>query len=110
MNDQLVSLRTERSNGSLLVRVQGEIDLSNSEQVHQQLQRVIEGSPRVLIDLSEIEYLDSQGLRLIKQIGTKAEQDGANIQLIAPPRSFARQALELARLSEYIEIRDTPEL
>ena len=43
MNDQLVSIQIERSNGSLLVRLSGEIDLSNSDTLHQQLESAVEG-------------------------------------------------------------------
>ena len=106
MSDQLCSLQFERSNGSLLVRLSGEIDLSNSDDVHQRLETVIDGCSTVLIDLTEITYLDSQGLRLIKQLSTKVERDGIELQLIAPPNSFARQVLELTRMSDYTEIRD----
>jgi anti-sigma B factor antagonist len=109
MNDQFVSMKIEPSNGSLLVRLSGEIDLSNSRQLHQQLESVVEGWRRVVIDLAEIKYLDSQGLRLIKQLGNKVDNDGTELLLIAPPDGFARQVLEMARMSDYIEIRDALE-
>jgi anti-anti-sigma factor len=106
MNDQLCSIQFERSNGSLLVRLSGEIDLSNSDDLHQRLETAIEGCPTVLIDLTEVTYLDSQGLRLIKQLTTKVNRDGTELQFIAPPNSFPRQVLDLARMSDYSEIRD----
>ena len=109
MNDQLVSIKTERSSGSLLVRLRGEIDLSNSDQLHQQLELVVEGWPRVVLDLAEIEYLDSQGLHLIKRLCDKGDKAGAEIQVVAPPDGFARQVLEMARMSDYVEIRDALE-
>ena len=109
MNDQLVSIKTERSSRSLLVRLRGEIDLSNSDQLHQQLELVVEGWPRVVLDLAEIEYLDSQGLHLIKQLCDKGDNEAAEIQVVAPPDGFARQVLEMARMSDYVEIRDALE-
>ena len=109
MSDQFVSVQFERSNGSLLMRLSGEIDLSNSRQLHQQLESVVEGWSRVVIDLAEIKYLDSQGLRLIKQLCNKVDNDGTELQLVAPPDGFARQVLEMARMSDYVEIRDALE-
>jgi anti-anti-sigma factor len=109
MNDQLVSIQIERSNESLLVRLSGEIDLSNSHELHQQLETAVEGSARVVIDLAEITYLDSQGLRLIKQLCNKADKDGTEVQLVAPPAGFARQVLDMARMGDYIEICDAHE-
>ena len=60
----------------------------------------------MVIDLAEIKYLDSQGLRLIKQLCNKARKDGTELQLVAPPDGFARQVFEMARMSDYVEIRD----
>jgi anti-sigma B factor antagonist len=109
MSDQLVAIQLEGSNGSLLVRVSGEIDLSNSYQLHQELESAIERWPRVVIDLAEIRYLDSQGLRLIKQLCTKINNNGSELQLVAPPNSFARQVLEMTRISDHVKLRDTVE-
>lgn len=107
MNDELVSIEIERSNGSLIVRLSGEIDLSNAHELQEHLETALPGSASVVIDLSEIAYLDSQGLRLIKQLVTRAGKEGTRLQLIAPPDTFPRQVLEMARMSDYIEIRDS---
>ncbi|HEY4348745.1 MAG TPA: STAS domain-containing protein [Gaiellaceae bacterium] len=107
MNDQLLSIQIERADDSLLVRLSGEIDLSNSDRLHQQLENAVDGWRSVVIDLTEITYLDSQGLRLIKQLCNKANRDQTELQFVAPPTSFARQVLEMAQMSDYTEIRDT---
>jgi anti-sigma B factor antagonist len=109
MNDEFVSIQIEPSDGSLLVRLRGEIDLSNADPVHRQLESAVEGWPRVIIDLAEIEYLDSQGLRLVKQLCAKAGREGTKLELVAPPGHFARQVLEMTRMSDYAEIHDTLE-
>ena len=106
MNDQLASIQLERANGSLLVRLSGEIDLSNSDTLHQQLESAVEGCALVVIDFAEVKYLDSQGLRLVKQLCNKARKDGIELELVAPPDSFSRQVLEMARMSDYVVIRD----
>jgi anti-anti-sigma factor len=109
MSDQLVSMRTERFEGSLIVHLSGEIDLSNASRIHRELEVSVAGWPDVVIDLTQIEYLDSQGLRLIRQLINDAEANGTSLQLVAPPSSFARQVLEIAKLNDYIEIRDSLE-
>ena len=107
MSDRLCAIRFEQSNGSLLVRLSGEIDLSNSQQVHHELESAVDNWARVVIDLAEIKYLDSQGLRLIKQLCDQVTRTGGDLQLIAPPDTFARQVFDMARMSDYIHIRDT---
>ncbi len=109
MNDQLCAMHVEPSHGSLLVRLSGEIDLSNSNRLHEQLEHTIEGWSTVSIDLTGIEYLDSQGLRVIKQLCDKVARDGTELRLIAPRKSLARQVLEMVRMGDYTEIRDALE-
>jgi anti-anti-sigma factor len=72
MSDELLSTEIERSNDRLIVRLSGEIDLSNAHELQRQLEDALRGSPRSVIDLTEIVYLDSQGLRLIKRLVDKA--------------------------------------
>ena len=106
MSDQLLAIRYEQLDNSLLVRLSGEIDLSNAHEVQHELERAVQESPRVVIDLADVQYLDSQGLRLIKQLHDSVKSNGGELQLIAPPDTFARQAFELARMGDLIEIRD----
>jgi anti-anti-sigma factor len=106
MSDELLSTEIERSNDRLIVRLSGEIDLSNAHELQRQLEDALRGSPRSVIDLTEIVYLDSQGLRLIKRLVDKAGREGAQLQVVAPPDTFPRRVLELAQMSDYIEIRD----
>ena len=106
MSDQLLAIRYEQLDTSLLVRLSGEIDLSNAHEVQHELERAVQDQPRVVIDLAEVEYLDSQGLRLIKKLYDTVKSSDGDLQLIAPPDTFARQAFDMARMSDFIQIRD----
>ena len=109
MSDQLLAIHLEQLDTSLLVRLSGEIDLSNATEVQHELEHAVQDQPRVVIDLAEVEYLDSQGLRLIKKLYDNLRSSGGELQLIAPPDTFARQAFDMARMSDFIQIRDTLE-
>lgn len=106
MNEQTYTTRFERSNGYLLIHVSGEIDLSNSHQLQNELEGAVEHEATVVLDLAEVKYLDSQGLRLIKQFSDQIIRSGGDLRLIAPPDTFARQVFDMARMSDYIHIRD----
>jgi anti-sigma B factor antagonist len=107
VKDDLVSTEVERSNGRLIVHLSGEIDLSNAQELQQELENALQGSPQVVIDLTGVAYLDSQGLRLIKRLANKASGEGIELHVVAPPDNFARQVLDLAQMSDYVGIRDT---
>jgi anti-sigma B factor antagonist len=107
MTEPLVSIESEQLNGRTVVRLTGQIDLSNIHQLEQQVGWAIEGSPNVVIDLAGIEYLDSQGLRLFKQLSDKAQKSGCEFAVLAPSDTFVRQVFEMSRLDEYVTVRDT---
>ena len=55
---------------------------------------------------SEIAYIDSQGLRLLKQLSDRLSSEDTTLQLIAPPGKFARGVLELTLLDKDVEVLD----
>jgi anti-sigma B factor antagonist len=107
MNRELASIETERRDGRLILYLRGDIDLSNAEFLQQRIEHAVVGNTDVVLDLSAVEYIDSQGLRLVSQLSKGFSREGSKLQLIAPPGSFARGVLELTRMSEDIEVVDT---
>jgi anti-sigma B factor antagonist len=107
VNHELASIEPERRDGRLILHIRGDIDLSNAQPLQQRIEHAVVGKTDVVLDLSAIEYIDSQGLRLLSQLSNKLSREGAKLQLIAPPGSFARGVLELTRMSEDIDVVDT---
>jgi stage II sporulation protein AA (anti-sigma F factor antagonist) len=106
MSEQLASMHIERREEQLLIRLSGEVDLSNADSLHTRIERAIEGCPHVIIDLSAVEYLDSQGLRLLIRLAQKLAAADAKLELVAPPNSVARDVLELTHITDEISARD----
>jgi len=106
MNDQLVQVHEERDSDSVVVRVSGEIDLSNVARLEQRLDAAVEGCTRVVIDLAAIEYIDSQGLRLLSRLANRLAECNAKLEVVAPPGGVARDVLELTGMSDDIVIHD----
>jgi anti-sigma B factor antagonist len=107
MADPAVPMRFEKENGSVLVSLSGEVDLSNAESVQTGIERATAGADRIVIDLTAIEFFDSSGLRLLKQLSTDAV--GANVPFIvvAPPNSIARSVLDITSMSEELAVEDS---
>ena len=107
MSHELASIDTERRDGRLILCLRGDIDLSNAQTLQQRIEDAVRGNTDVVLDLSAIGYIDSQGLRLLSQLSKRLSREGTKLQLIAPPGSVARGVLELTRMSEDIEVVDT---
>jgi anti-sigma B factor antagonist len=107
VNDDLVQLQHERRDGCAVVRLSGEIDISNAEPLQERIRILVEGSPLAVVDLADIEYIDSQGLRLVAQLSSRLGANGTRLELVAPPGTVARDVLDLTRMSDEIPVRDT---
>lgn len=106
MTDELAILRREERDGIVVVHVRGEIDLSNAEELHGRIHREVRGAPRAVVDLAEVAYIDSQGLRLLKRLADQLDGEGARLEVVAPPDTVARDVLDLTRMGEDIVVRD----
>jgi anti-sigma B factor antagonist len=95
----------ERRNGSVVVRLAGEIDLYNAAEVGSALGEIAREAPaRVVVDLTEVEFVDSTALGTLiearKQLG-----DGGLV--LAAPAQEVRRALEVAGLIDHFPVRET---
>jgi anti-anti-sigma factor len=63
---ELATVRGERAGAVPVARVDGEIDLSNADEVRGWIQGVMdEDASGLVLDLSGVRYLDSTGIRMV---------------------------------------------
>jgi anti-sigma B factor antagonist len=107
-------LTTEIDPGPIpVVRVSGELDLSSVAQLCRAIETAATSvelrPPRVMIDMSGVEFCDSTGLRgLIGAVG-EVKVLGGRVVLAVPPGSAFDRLLALAGLHEFLRVADTPE-
>jgi anti-anti-sigma factor len=93
---------------TLVARVTGEIDLSNADDIGASIALEMPNSTWTLVlDLSEVEYLDSAGIRLIYRLTEQLRARGQALRLVIPASSAANDALRLAGVAGTIEIVET---
>jgi anti-anti-sigma factor len=98
----------ETQPGRLLIRLDGEIDLANAATVEMQLREVITNRTRsVSIDLSELDYLDSAGLRILFALVDRLELLQIALDVTVSAGSPARRAVELSGLGAVVAVRTT---
>lgn len=80
----------------LVASLQGELDLSNSAEIAQTLFRAVPNSAKgVVIDLSETQYLDSQGVRLLLELLERLEIRQQKVRLVVPDGSPLRKLFRI---------------
>src|SRR5687768_16425338 len=88
--------------------LRGELDLYSAPALDDMLVDV-EGEkwPLVMLDLRELEFLDSAGLRLIVRTQARAGQDGRRLVIIRGPETVQR-VFTLTGLDAEFEFADAP--
>ena len=90
--------------GRFVVTLAGELDLAASEGFWGELEPLIEPGGLVVLDGSELSFLDSSGLRVLILANRRAEELGGRLRLVAPQRAVQR-TLELTRANEILQTR-----
>lgn len=105
MSDDPMFERFDR-NGIRTLKVRGEIDLAVREEFRKQLHRTfgVADSP-IYVDLSDVTFIDSNGLGVL--IGAKRTGEGIGVPVILQSPSLqVRRVLEVSGLDQIFEVDD----
>ncbi|HET9938853.1 MAG TPA: STAS domain-containing protein [Gaiella sp.] len=103
MTDPLARLRFDWDGAeSVRVTVSGEIDLSNADGLERELLTALAPARAVTIDLREVTYMDSQGVRLLHHLSVGLASD-ATLTVVAPDGTFAGGVLRVTRFPGLVD-------
>ena len=78
-------LRTKQNDGTDIVEVSGELEMHAAPELRAELQRVCAvEKPRVLIDLSQVSFIDSTGIGVLVGGLKRAREAGGALVLVCP--------------------------
>ncbi len=87
------------------VRVTGELDMATAPQLAEMLGRAQESSPRLVLDLRQVTFIDSAGVHVILTANVRAIAAGRRLVLVRGPSQVDR-VLVVAPASDALEIVD----
>jgi anti-sigma B factor antagonist len=107
MDSNEVAIEVQRADGTVTVRVGGELDLATAPRLRDVFAGLAQDtSPRrVGLDLAATTFLDSLGLSVIVQALTRFRSQGSNLVLLATSPQVQR-VLEVAGVMELFEPPD----
>ncbi len=104
--DELLTVRTAFSEGTYVVAVYGELDLSTVAEVARELLRAEASSAtEIVVDLSALHFMDSTGIRLLCEAHARSRADGDRLRLLRGPGEVQR-ALEICGLDRQLPFLD----
>jgi anti-sigma B factor antagonist len=90
--------------GPVHVRVRGALDLAHAYRFDDAMRRVErDGDHCIVVDLSELAFLDSTGIARLVALRRRARRSGRRLVLVRGPRAVQR-LFSLAALTEHFEI------
>ena len=89
-----LAIRTERRAGAEILRVQGELDLTNTETLRSALDQTRAGT--IVLDLGMVTFVDSAGIRAIDRAHGSLREAGRSLVVVAPPESRAAWTFRVA--------------
>lgn len=105
-----MQISTRRQDRVTIFDLSGDIDFAHSPEVRQLLLREIQESrtPRVVINLSLVHYIDSSGVASLVE-GLKASRDLGSRFILFGLSTAAREILHLSRLIKVFEVYENEE-
>ena len=103
-----LSMGAELSEDDKTVKGSIEMDIENQSKFMEMVNSLLldENISNILVDLSQVAYIDSSGLWALFEGHKKASQKNGKLVLLAP-NSDVRRVLDITKMSKKIEIYDS---
>jgi anti-anti-sigma factor len=107
---RIADLNIETRGPVVVARLRGDVDMSNAGQLRDELNAATRNDALGLVlDLSEVAYLDSAGIHMIHRLRDGLHTHGQKLRLVIPADSPVNDTLRLAGLDWDREVVSSPE-
>jgi anti-sigma B factor antagonist len=103
-------LAVDRADERVTFIPKGELDLATAPELEDQvLEAVRSGGATVVLDLRELTFMDSTGVRTIVAAHQIAEETGHELRVVRPPRDSAvSRVIEISGIDDALGLVDAP--
>ncbi len=98
-----MKISTSDNNGAHVVAFEGDVDLEHSPTARKELLAAVSKNSAVVVDLSQVSYIDSSGVACLVEAFQTARKNGGSFCLAAVSEAALR-VLQLARLDKIFSI------
>jgi anti-anti-sigma factor len=101
----MADVRFEREDGTVVAIITGEVDMSNATSVRQQIAEFITpGDDAVIVDMSELSFMDSAGLHGVIELSTVLDERRQRFLLCVPHGSAIERAIQIVGLPQAVSV------
>jgi anti-anti-sigma factor len=103
------SVTVDARGSTLWVSLRGEMDMSNADSIEETLRDQIEqGVDRVVIDLSQLLFIDSSGVRVLLALGSRFRERRRELILVVPDAGIVRRVLSVSGVDAIVAVEADP--
>jgi anti-sigma B factor antagonist len=111
MRDEPFQVLSSSRDDSVIVEVRGEIDLATAPELMRGVEAGLDAGPsgvrRLVIDLSDVGFLDSSGLNTLVRLRRLLDGRGIAFRLVSPADRAVRQVFEITELTKPLHVVDS---
>jgi stage II sporulation protein AA (anti-sigma F factor antagonist) len=86
------------------VFLRGELDMSGVDRARQAIDEAeSSGAALLVLDLSELDFIDSTGLEVLLRAGRRATEAGRRL-IVQRPSSYIRRLLEMTAIDQTLDV------
>jgi anti-anti-sigma factor len=102
---RLADVQLSSRERTLIAHVRGEIDMSNVGELRMAITDATpNGAFGVVLDLSDVDYIDSAGIHLLYRLGESLRNRGQALRVVVPSQSPTADALRLAGIRRHVDV------
>jgi anti-anti-sigma factor len=106
---ELARVEVEPGEETCVVRVRGEVDISNAQRLLREIEDALTNeTPTLTVDLSGTTYLDSAGVQILFVLAERLKDRRHQLRLVVPEGSPVRSVLELTGLETLVRMETGP--
>ena len=104
------SVNEHEEAGVRVIAVAGELDIATAPKLCARLDASrTRSKPRLLVDLTEVDFCDSTGLRALLGAASEVRAHGGRFAIVCPPSGDVARLLEIVGAAEWMAIHSDPQ-
>ena len=98
-----MSFNEKNIDSSIIIEVSGDVDLDKTDDFRNQVFEAFDKEHKVVLDMSQVSYIDSSGISVLIESHQKAQELGKDFVILKPSESVT-SVIEMAKLDTFFVI------
>jgi anti-anti-sigma factor len=107
VSDTPFQLRSSRVDDAVVLSIVGEIDMATAPEVARAIDGGHEGIERVVVDLSEVTFLDSSALNALVHSQRSLAENDIGFRIVSPSDQAVRNVFDITHLTGPLSVVDS---